>query len=632
MRKFFEGKDYLTLDMRNPLNWKPVLTDNFQEIKKQRFLERKQAIDLYLTTNESVSQILIKTELSKREFYQQLRRCFTLKSNGEIYGYEALIPGHRVKNYQREKRYDNKNYSGAFIKLLSDYSDLESLIYRNYFESGAKNEFQINKKNLHKIFLKKCKELGVSKNEYPFISPDLGRRALSNYVKKLEEKYPFEAMKREGNDAYQLLRANRNSSSFLDITKRPLESVELDGHQIDAFFELEFQTPYGDFRRIDYKRPWLLCLIDRATRCILGYSLTVEKQYNTQDVLNCIKNSIFPWKPLELTLSGVQYDNNAGFPSGMFEKAAYGIFSEINLDNAKSHLSRALENKLLSTLGCTINFGPVATPTRRPYIERFFKTLEDNVFHRIPSTTGSNPNDPKRSKSPIKNAKEYSINLDSLYQILDVALANYNATPSEALFGSSPLELFEAQISDEKNQGYIIPKLSEEKRKYHMFFAITIERTVRANNKQGNFPHISYLNCKYTSSTLLLSKHLVGKKIKIVVNMNDLREVDVYTLDGLYFGKLQVEKKWRLTPHNITMRKAINRLIREGKIRAINQNDIVSAYNLYLREQRKPSKKSMANKKNENSKIFHDKNSKILDFDESKVNYDRRKFKKTLLD
>lgn len=74
----------------------------------------------------------------------------------------------------------------------------------------------------------------------------------------------------------------------------------------------------------------MLCLIDRATRCILGYSLTVEKQYNTQDVLNCIKKTIFPWKPLELTLSGVQYDNNAGFPSGMFEKAAYGIFSEIN--------------------------------------------------------------------------------------------------------------------------------------------------------------------------------------------------------------------------------------------------------------------------------------------------------------
>lgn len=273
---------------------------------------------------------MIKTELSKKEFYQQLRRCFTLKSNGEIYGYGALIPGHRVKNYQREKRYDNKNYSGAFIKLLSDYLDLESLIYRNYFESGAKNEFQINKKNLQKIFLKKCKELGISKNEYPFISPDLGRRALSNYVKKLEEKYPFEAMKREGNDAYQLLRANRNSSSFLDIIKRPLESVELDGHQIDAFFELEVQTPYGDYRRIDYKCPWLLCLIDRATRCILGYSLTVEKQYNTQDVLNCIKKTIFPWKPLELTLSGVQYDNNAGFPSGMFEKAAYGIFSEIN--------------------------------------------------------------------------------------------------------------------------------------------------------------------------------------------------------------------------------------------------------------------------------------------------------------
>lgn len=632
MRKFFDGKDHITFEMRNPVNWTPVLADNFEKEKKRKFLQRKKAVDLFLQTNESVSYIAEQTGFSERRIYQLLERCFTFKSNGEIYGYEALIPDHRVKEYQRKADYKNCGFSGAFSKLLSDYPELERCIQQTYFNYGKKGEYRISKKNVHEVFLRKCFDLGITRDDYPFISPDSGKRSISNYISKLEKSYPLEAMKREGDHAYRLLKANKNPISIIDITKRPLESVELDGHQVDAFFEIEFQTPYGDYRKIEYRRPWLLCLIDRATRCILGYSLTIEKQYNTQDVLNCIKNSIFPWKPLELTILGVRYDNKAGFPSGIFEKAAYGVFSEINLDNAKAHLSEELESKLLNTVGCTINFGPVATPTRRPYIERFFKTLEDNVFHRIPSTTGSNSNDPKKSESPIKNAKEYSVKLDSLYQILDVALANYNATPSEALFGSSPLELFESQISDEKNQGYIIPKLSDEKRKYHMFFAITIERIVRSNNKQGNFPHISYLNCKYTSSTLLISKHLVGKRVRIIVNANDLREIEVYTLDGLYFGKLQVEKKWRLTPHNITVRKAINKLIRDGKIRAINQIDIVSAYNTYLREEKKSDKKNTTSKRNTNSEYTPNRNSKILDFDVSKVQYDKRKFKKTLLE
>lgn len=50
--------------------------------------------------------------------------------------------------------------------------------------------------------------------------------------------------------------------------------------------------------------------------------------------------------------------------------------------------------------------GPVAVPVRRPIIERFFRTLEQNTFHRLPSTTGSNPLDPIRN-----NAEKKPLNL-----------------------------------------------------------------------------------------------------------------------------------------------------------------------------------------------------------------------------
>jgi putative transposase len=72
--------------------------------------------------------------------------------------------------------------------------------------------------------------------------------------------------------------------------------------------------------------------------------------------------------------------------------------------------------------------GKAANPTRRPIVERLFKTLETNGFHRIASTTGSNNKDPKRDNAE-QTAVKYKISALQIEELADVIIADYNAKP-----------------------------------------------------------------------------------------------------------------------------------------------------------------------------------------------------------
>lgn len=75
---------------------------------------------------------------------------------------------------------------------------------------------------------------------------------------------------------------------------------------------------------------------------------------------------------------------------------------------------------------------PVATPHRRPIIERFFRTLEEKGFHRMPSTTGSNINDIRRNGE--KDAvKDIGFHLKEISEIAEIIISEYNLQPHQGL-------------------------------------------------------------------------------------------------------------------------------------------------------------------------------------------------------
>ena len=575
-------------ELLNPELWNPILIENVPFDKQLEFSRLKDAIYLYLTSEEQVSSILTKFNLSKKRFYSVLDRCLQMKNEYEIYQYEGIL-NRSNKKYERIS-YDSvtdKSHVGAFRQLLLNYPSLEQSIGDTHFRRNKKKSTRMLRITQYELFIEELRTLGVKDFEYPFNTSDKAKRSFYNYLKKLDADNYEESMKKEGNEAYQRSKENREPVSLLPQVTRPYAEVELDGHWLDAEFVVTATDINGDTFQVEVIRPWLLVIIDRATRCILGYHLTTSRNYNSQDVLSCIHNAIHPWSPKSISIPGVKYLPDAGFPSGLLEEAEFGVFETLFMDNAKAHLAEQIQGKLTQGLGVSLCFGKVAGPTCRAIVERFFGTLEDSFIHRLPSTTGSNPNDKKRANNPEEAAESYEITFEALKEIMDVVVANYNATPSLGSMGHAPIHLMKKRF----DKGFIVGKLSEDKRNSQLFFAITYDRKVVANNQAGNYIHINFCNAKYTGIKLSKSKGMIGKSLTVVIDPKDITSVMTFTETGHFFEKLYAEKRWRKIPHTMEDRKLIHRALKDRRFKVGTQDDAVTKYVDYIRQNKDMNKK-----------------------------------------
>lgn len=103
--------------------WPTVLIENLTPKHRKLFLERKKAVDLFISTDMKVKDIETETGLRRDEIHRFVRRCLEKDESGEIMGYKGLIPYKRVKDYNRKdfpviKEEDSNNFTGAFNLLL----------------------------------------------------------------------------------------------------------------------------------------------------------------------------------------------------------------------------------------------------------------------------------------------------------------------------------------------------------------------------------------------------------------------------------------------------------------------------------------------------------------------------------
>lgn len=579
--------------------WPDVIIDNLSPTNKEIYLKRKKAIDYLMNTDKKISEIELETSLKRSEIYRFLRRCLEVDNTGSIIGYRALIPYKRIKDYCRtdfpENNIDeNFNYTGSFNLLLETYPSLKEFIINLYFNrtSSNKNIFEpkISIKNLHKKFINMCRELGIKNNEYPFNTDSLARKSLERFVHDLSTNYFIESAKRHGDQATMVAKHSGLGIKNSPMILRPLERVEFDGHRIDTSLSIIFTTPEGDEIIENMNRIWILSIVDIATRAIIGYHICLNKEYSSHDVLLCIRNAIYPWKKRELSITGLKYSEQANFPSNLFPEAEFGIWDEFCYDNAKANIAKNVKEKLTELVNCSINMGPVAVPVKRPIIERFFRTLEQNTFHRLPSTTGSGPTDPKRKNSE-QYAIDFKITAEHLEEIADVAIAEYNATPHEGINNLSPLEVFGQRL----NRGYSILQLNETNRSNFNFFSIKVERRICGSIECGRRPYIHYEGVRYTNEILNHSPHLINKKLTLLINSDDLRNIKSFLDDGSEFGNLYAFGKWGITPHDLRTRKAINKLKNNKIIQFTNMDDPIEIYQQFLVKEAVKNKTSRNN-------------------------------------
>ncbi|MBP1931947.1 hypothetical protein [Ammoniphilus resinae] len=401
----------------------------------------------------------------------------------------------------------------------------------------------------------------------------------------MEQKHFGEASKRYGEEAAQKARHTGKGEQNEPTIIRPLKRVQFDGHRIDCSIAIIFKTLEGDEIVVIMDRLWLLALIDVATRVVLGYYISYNKEYSASDVLHCIKNAIMPKEPKDLTIPSLQYDPHGGFPSERFSDLEWALWDECLFDNGKANLAKQVKDRLNRIVGCSVNAGPVALPTRRSYIERFFGTLEENGYHRMTNTTGSHPKDPRR-KNPEETAVKFRISAEHLEQITDVLISNYNGTPHEGINNLTPLQCLEQRIT----RGMFPRVMPEENRQEVVFLSLSARRVIQGNIKKGRRPYIYYEGVEYRNEVLARSPGLIGTQLDLLINIDDLRIIRAFLPDGSEFGTLTANGQWGVTPHSLQVRKQINKLRKLKLLYFTAQDDPIECYHRYLQEQAKTNR------------------------------------------
>jgi putative transposase len=574
--------------------WPTVSTSLLSEKDVTRYKRREDAIQEYLS-GKSVNEITKTFEISRDELGRLSQRCLNIHSDGRIWGWRALIPYRRQKPYERTvpvKAYPSNRKggcSGALTQLFNRLYHIRELVDALFLKKrleGIIHESRIPLRSIHKRFLDACRAAGVSAKDYPFTSKSLGRVALWKYLRGLlDRELTAGVLARHGKDAARILGASSSTHSEEQIV-RPYQKVQFDGHRIDLFCTISMPSPYGGFVQRVIDRFWILAIIESASRAILGYYISLNREYNADDVLVCVRNAITPWKRRGLTIPGLKYPEQGGIPSEVIPELAWALWEEFSYDNAKANLAKKVLTKLSSIVGCATNAGPVKTPERRPFIERFFQTLEENGFHRLPSTTGSGHTDSRRD-DPEQAAIRLDIKLEHIEELVEVLILQYNGTPHSGIGYRTPLEYLQYFVSDES---HLIKTLPVEKRANTNLLNFEATRIVRGNIKQGRRPYIQFEGTRYQNDVLARTPDLIGKRLTLIVNPDDTRSLVAYLPDGSELGALTAHGHWGRIPHTLEVRKAILALRQKRLLCYTAEQDPVQVYLDYLANQSSGSK------------------------------------------
>ena len=533
-------------------SWDDVCTDLMTKEELKTFISKKTAVDMYIV-GKNVGDIENLTQIKKQNITKLINKCIQINpETGKQFGYSGLLNYKRVNVAKHNIASSSTNTKkGSFSNLLIKYPKLKIYIEEIYTNKSKKSlSKNISTSNLHNMFLEECRRLGIQDYEYPFNTNDKGRRALYRYIDNLKKQIDI-TTSRINEDAQKKILSTGIGERIRPIPLAPYSVVQIDGHKIDMQYSVEIINKHGEIVRMPAIRMWLIAVVDVSTRAILGYHLTDNENYNQYDLMKALRNSIMPKSPITFKNSGLRYpDKNIGFPNAVFKELEWAIPTTIMMDNAKSHLAQNVINKLTDNLHISLNYGSVATPETRGIVERLFGTLEEKGYHRMPSTVGSNIKDPRR-KNAEKDTVKYQITFNDIAELTEVLIATYNNSPHNSLDNQTPLECMKRRL-----EAGMIPFTAENVMKPSIYNLITYTelKTVRGNITHGKRPYITFKGVEYRNEILSQTAGMIGKKLLLEINPDDISKLTAYFETGEKFGILTATGEWGIKPHSLKTR------------------------------------------------------------------------------
>lgn len=560
-----------------------------------RFDRLMRAIRAYLVKG-SLKHALLECRCTKDVFYTQLNRCLLPNPHtGEgIVGWAGLVSHLRLKSYTRVNA--GAGTAGQFQKWIQESSDWKSVLDRMILKGNGGQSMAARKpdvrgvaKNFINAFRSVNAKTGMAKiplGTYPNDGKGFARRSIERYIESFVEMHSEATAAWFGEDVANRVHLGTGEQSF-NLATAPFDVLGTDAHTTDAVGMIILQGPSGP-QQVPVTRIQIVVNICHTKRVVTGYSVCIRPQIEAAHIEEAYLMGTTPWIPKLLTIEGLQYDKDAGFPCGSVEGITEINPASIRLDNAAQHYAGSIRTRLRQSLGCAVAWGGVGHWWRNAITERFFGVLEQYGFQRLPSSMGTGHQDPHRSNNPVLEATGRGIEWDELIQLIDVLLANYNARPHSALGGNSPLQSLRNSLTARHVDWF--PRMRPPDTFSSPRIGIQIERHKIAGNVQRRIPpYVEIGEVRYTDKCLSSRYDWLGQPVHIHIPP-DCRTVQLYLDSGEFVGQLTcMDRGWSMSAHPLQLRKTINMMIRKGELWVSSGGDPIASYLDYL------SRKAMSN-------------------------------------
>ena len=258
------------------------------------FAMRRTAIEL-CAGGVTINEIETQTHLDRRQLYRLIERCTQTHPDGRPFGFRALVRYTHVAGYDRVHPFKAISTSGfgaaagAFELLVQAHPELITwlkeqvkrkriTLYQVSTDGKLRTRLR-NLKHVHAGFLNECRKLAINAAEYPFNTERLAIRALSATLRtecllsfgRAAHLAGASHLKGLPADAEQLTAPA--ATQFLDV-------VEFDGHRLDLRLKIVLKDPLGFEQQFEIERIWLLVIIDIYSRAVLGYHVSLNREYS----------------------------------------------------------------------------------------------------------------------------------------------------------------------------------------------------------------------------------------------------------------------------------------------------------------------------------------------------------------
>ncbi len=276
-------------------------------------------------------------------------------------------------------------------------------------------------------------------------------------------------------------------------TERPLQRVEVDHTPLDVLV-------VDERTQLILGRPWITVMIDHYSRMVIGMHITFRKP-SADSVLRCLKNAIAPKTYVK-----------ERFPEIEGEWLCYGLIEELWCDNGLEFHGKDIE-AAAQELGIHVMYCPSRQPHYKGTIERFNRTLNEGLLHRLPGTTFARYDKRLEYKTDERAVLPLSVLEEIVHRwVIDVYGCEFHRGIQTA-----PTEKWTEGV------GKAPPKLPPDIHALKVYLGQTDRRTLNRNGIQVH-------DLRYDSDALQDMRHRHGDiEVTVRLNPDDLERI--YVLD-----------------------------------------------------------------------------------------------------